>query len=311
MKAEDLETLTACIETAYALAERGDREAAVHQFATARVLSGTRADQALLTKEVQRQYNICKKERDYYREDARVHSTGRPDAGNGILVLADSLGLPRAYEMETPRRGAEVLYPNLLGRMFPDRVITSLAQRLFTTSDAVAMLEAEPDLGRDASIILHMGLNDAARRMYIERHRISLALLPEAQRDRIVRFGQVYRKDILQYLPPLFYTDCDQFVTNIDRVISLARERKARRVVLLTIIVPPLRSWAGTPHAPRYFAEYNLRIMTTALRHDMPYIDFDRHVWASMESGPLNDDGMHLSAFGHQLLATELAKVLR
>lgn len=311
MKAEDLERLTACIETAHALAAQGDREAAVHQFATARILSGSKADQAQLDQEILRQYNICKKERDYYRQDVRAHSTGDPKAGNGIVILSDSLALPRPYAMETPRRGAEELYPNLLGQIFPDRAVTSIGQRLFTTSDAVQMLEEEPDLGKDASIILHLGLNDAARRMYLERQRISLALLPEPLRMRIVRFGQIYRNDILQHLPALFYTSYDQFVTNLDRVISIARQRRARRIVLLTIIVPPLKTWPGTPHAARYFAEYNLRIMTTALKHDVPYIDFDRHIWANLEKEPLNDDGMHLSSFGHQLLAGELAKVLR
>ena len=146
--------------------------------------------------------------------------------------------------------------------------------------------------------------------MFLERQRVALDFVPEPVRGRIVVFGQRYRKEILRYLPSLYYTPPDLFVSNLDQVISLAKKRGARRICLVTVILPPLKFWHGTPHMERYFAEFNLRVMTTALKHDIPYLDFDRHIWANLHHNPLNADGMHLSPLGHRLLADELAKIL-
>ena len=314
MNADHLETLRQQIETAHSLAEAKSLDVAAHLFAAARVLAATRVDQKKLNAEVQRQYNAYRKEREFYRKDVLSQvqpvAAGAAPGGPGIVVVSDSLGLPRPTAKDSPRQGAEHIYSNLLAQKFPDRAVTAICQRFFTTSDVIRVLEEEPELGWDSDFVLHLGLNDTARRMFLERQRIALSFVPEPVQSRIVSFGQRYRAGILKYLPALHYTPPEEYAANLDRIVTTLKARKARRIVFVTTILPPLKFWKGTPNVELYFAKYNVTLMSVALRQQISCLDFDRHVWASLNRNPLDPDGMHLSEFGHVLLSDELAKLL-
>ena len=309
MTPEDLDYLNIQIETAHALVAKGAPEAAVHLFAASRAFAVVKVDQPKLNIEVSRQVKVYRAEADLYRQDIAAMAT-LADAPS-VVIIGDSLGLPRPTAKDTPRKGAEIIYANLLATALGGRKVESICQRFFTTTDAIMLLEREPDLGRGADVIIHLGLNDSARRMFMERQRIAVSQLPEPVQGRIVTFAQKHRALILKHLPPMHYTTPEKFSANLDFIARTLKARKARQIHFTTIIVPPLKFWAGTPQMEAYFAKYNLAIMTTAMQNNVNYIDIDRQIWADLDRSPLDVDGMHLSAQGHKLFADELAKVLK
>ena len=135
-------------------------------------------------------------------------------------------------------------------------------------------------------------------------------LLPEDLRKRIVGFAQKYRNQIVTSLPANHYVAPDAFRTNLDRIIATLKDRNARRIALTTIILPPSKFWHGTPNINFNFGSYNLDIMTAAYRHKVLLLDLDRYVWQDMPSGPLIEDGMHLSEGGHKLMAEKIVELL-
>jgi lysophospholipase L1-like esterase len=309
VKPEDLEQLTLQIETAHRLAETGAPESAVNQFAAARSFACMKVDQTKLNIEVARQVKAYRAEADYYRKEIAALST-RKDA-SPVIIIGDSLGLPRPTAKDTPRKGAEIIYANLLTAALDGRRVEAICQRFFTTTDAIVLLQREPELGRDADVVLHLGLNDAARRMFLERQRIAVTQLPEDVQKRMVTFAQKYRAQILRFLPPLHYTPPEKFAANLDFIARTLKARKARRIVFSTIIVPPLKFWNATPNLEAFFAKYNHIIMMTALQNAILLLDFDRHIWARLSENPLDSDGMHLSAVGHALMSSELERMLK
>lgn len=308
MQENTLETLRMQIEMAHELASSGRAEAGVHLFAAARDYASREVDQAKLNAEIARQTGLHHKEREQYRKDVADSAASAADP-RPMVVISDSLGLPRPTAMESARKGAEHIYANLLG--VSGRRVDPICQRFFTTGDAVALLQDNPDLGRDSDVVIHLGLNDVARRMFLERQRISLLFVPGEIREKIVGFAQKYRRDILKFLPALYYTPPEAFTANLELICVQLKQRQAHRIALTTIILPPPRFWSATPSMALFFGRYNQEIMSAAYRHGVLVFDFDRHVWANLHLAPLETDGMHLSTFGHRLFSQELKTLIR
>lgn len=295
------------IAKAYALAADQKPRLAVRSFARSRELVLEVIPTAEINSAVAREHANYKKEREVYRRLLRNRHT----EGDKIVLFGDSLGLARPEEKTGVTLGCNLTYPWFITSARPPHQVDSVCQRFFTTDFVLAELEADPDLGRDASVIIHVGLNDCATRMFLERERIALALIPEDLRMQIVGFSQKHRRDIINYLPPHQYVPPARFRANLTKIAVILQERQARKIILTTIILPPAKSWPGTPGINRNFAAYNLEIMDAVQRHDLTLFDFDRHVWQAMHQDVLVEDGMHLSTAGHTLFAQKAMALLR
>lgn len=295
------------IDLAFERAEAGQREIAVLQFALARTLSFRLADPSALKTVQDKDRSAYVKEREVYRKLIPE----KPDASRKLLLIADSLGLPRPNDKEGPLKGAERTYTGLIDAKFEELRVTSICQRFLSTTEVVDLLQEDEDLGRGSDVLIHVGLNDCANRMFLEAERLSLALLSVDTRKRVIEFSRLYRRDILQNLPPHHYTTIENFRKNLDMCVSLLKERDAGRITLTTIILPPARSWPGTPGMNRNFATYNLAIMDATHRHQVGLFDLDRHIWQAQGRKVLLDDGMHLSDTGHQLFVTKCDPFIR
>ena len=288
------------------LAGSGHIPAAVQAFALARALCVDLAGPATLGRIVARNEAIYRAERETHRAAIAAR---RPE-GRGLVIFADSLGLPRPV----PKGGAPIeqrVYPELLADALPDRAVTSIAQRFFTTAHVLSELQADPSLGSEgADIILHVGLNDCANRMFLEYERLSLDLLPEDVSARVVTFSQKNRRAILRHLAPRHYVSPEMFAANLDAILALLKARGAGRVLMATIILPPVRSWPATPGLNMNFGNYNRAIMTAAWRHEAILFDIDRHIWQAQHRDALLPDGMHLATEGHRIFAKQALALL-
>jgi lysophospholipase L1-like esterase len=303
----DLDILSAEIERAHDWASKGKTLLAVQSFALVRVMCVEFADPQALAAAVAREKTTFSKERETYRDMIEK----RRVSNDKLVVFADSLGLARPNNKTGADMGASRCYPWLLVDAMPGKSVTSLCQRYYTTRDVLEQIVTDQKLGADADIVIHVGLNDCANRMFTEEQRLSIALLPDELGKNIVQFAQQRRRDILRNLPAQRYIQIEQFRSNLDSILTLLRSRNARKIILATIVLPPSKFWGATPGVNQNFAAYNLEIMAAAYRHDGLLMDIDRHVWEAQHLSSLNEDGMHLSDKGHQIFTENVARLLK
>lgn len=310
MQPAALAALKAAITEAHAFAEAGQHGPAVQSFALARAMALDLADPKAVQKKVDNALAGYRRERETYRARLAAKVKAQPEK---LVVLADSLGLPRPEEAGQPPK----TYSWLLQDATAGPAVDSLCQRFFTSDTVLAALEEDPTLGVASDVVIHVGLNDCANRMYLEPERLALSLLPADVNEQVVEFSRKYRAQILRRLPSRHYVPIDRFRANLDVIANLLIRRGARHIILTTIILPPVRFWPATPGVNANFARYNLEIMQAAARHDVQLLDLDRLVWQDLssdpkdENSPLLADGMHLSHAGHRLMAKAISDMLR
>lgn len=305
LDAAQADRIAEVMDRAEALAQEARMRPAVQAFALARSMAVDLPGPAVIAGIIARNEQVYRAERERHR---KAIAARRPE-GRGLVIFADSLGLPRPV----PRGGQPLedrVYPELIADARPGRAVSSLCQRFFTTDHLRHELQADATLGAGADVIIHVGLNDCANRMFLENERLALDLLPEALSVRIVEFSRRHRRAILTDLPSRHYVAPEMFSANLDACLALLKGRKAARVVLTTIILPPVTAWAGTPFIHMNFAGYNLRIMEAARRNGALLFDFDRHVWQAQHLDALLADGMHLASEGHRIFAREALALL-
>lgn len=294
------------IERAFSFAEAGRAHSSLQSFVLVRTMLTEFADPKELQGVVSRDVAGCKRERESYRS-LLAESCGDKDP---LVIFGDSLGLPRPEDKTGPTLGGADTYPWLIAAAQPGRKIDSICQRYFTTQGILTALRAEPTLGAESDVLIHIGLNDCSKRMFLHGQRLSMNLLPEDLRNRIVSFSQKYRGRIITNLPPSHYVKPETFRSNLDEILSTLKSRKARKIAVSTIIIPPTRFWHATPHMSFNFTSYNHDLMAAAYHHKVLMLDIDRYVWQDLPSGPLLADGMHLSPVGHKLMAAKALELL-
>ncbi len=305
MAPDDERLIAAEIERAYAFAERGAADLAASSFGTARAMCVSLAEPDALDEMVAAVHERERRRREKYRG---IVAARRPE-GHPLVIFADSLALPRQDQTSGPRKGADRTYPFMLVDRLPNHSVNSFSQRYFTSADVVRLLHDDDQLGVNADVLIHVGLNDTAWRMFSERDRLSLDLLAPELKERIVGFAQKYRSLVIGGLPEYHYVSPEEFRVNLDLALGLLSRRGAR-VLVATVILPPVRFWRATPGLQRNFARYNLTLMDAAHRHGATLIDLDRLVWDKQHDGVLLPDGMHLSDAGHEMLAGHVASLL-
>lgn len=309
MKADHQSALQAEINRAASMAAAGQMSLAVKSFDLAREMAHVWADPDTLETVIIREKSGLAGERDRYRKINFDHGTG--EGRVPLLILGDSLGLPRADRMGGTYKGAENTYAWMLGYEVHQYQPTAICQRYFTSDDALSVLTGEPALTQCKAAIIHIGLNDCANRMFLEHERLALSLLPAELRDQIVGFARTYRRAILTGLPSRHYVDVDRFARNLDLLVDRLQRGGCTRILLSTIILPPSRSWPGTPGVNENFGRYNLAVMSAASRNGATLFDINRLVAEHGMEQMLIADGMHLSDAGHTLFTREAVKLLK
>lgn len=307
MKEDGVAAVRNTIEAAFESAQANEPQIAVQQFALSRTQALNLVGTDELEAAISREHATYARERTMYRD---FHPP-KAGASRHVLVMGDSLGLPRPNDNEGAKKGADRTYTGRIYEKYPDRSVTSMCQRFFTTTEVRNLLFENVDLGRDSDFLLHVGLNDCANRMFLENERIALSFLDPDTRNRLIDFSRKYRRDIIIRLPPHHYVPPAQFRDNLSAIVSMLQARNAKRIILTTIILPPAKSWPGTPSMNRNFAAYNLDIMNTVYDYGIDLMDFDRHIWQAQNRKVLLPDGMHLTDAGHQLFADKCDPFLR
>lgn len=308
MTPENTQLLQDEITRAHEFAQANQMGLAVKSFDLAREMAHVFADPTALEKVITKEKSGLSKERQRYRAINFEHGAGEERVP--LLLLGDSLGLPRSDQISGRYRGAETTYGWMLGYKAHPFQPTAVCQRYFTTDNAVRALTEEPALAQTKHAVIHLGLNDCANRMFLEHERLALSLLSEDLRQQIVGFAQAHRHAILKSLPGRHYVTADKFRTNLDLICALLRQGGTEKIILTTVILPSSLFWHFTPGINANFAKYNIEVLSAVQRNNATLLDLDRLVTEQGAKKMLVDDGMHLSVEGHRLFTREVVKLL-
>ncbi len=219
--------------------------------------------------------------------------------GRPTVLLSDSLGLPREGPGEAD--SFEKTYTSLILRATGEPV-QPMFRRLGTSWDVVDALVNRAHLN-NADVLIHIGLNDCAVRMFQEKERIALTLVSEFLRERFLRFIKAYRTHIVLSDLDYTYTPLHVFRDRLHRSVDIARRARARQVSIATIVRPSEKFEARTPRMAWNFDRYNSVIREVSNQLGINLIDID-HICHEHGAGKaLSNDGMHFSAEGHKLIA--------
>lgn len=302
------------IDAADAAAMKGAIDEAVRWFDLCRTLLTTCTPAVKLKLRIDTNMQTLSDENKRFHDALLERSSN--DADTRMVIIGDSLALPRPEEMKNFPACLDKSYPGMvLNRLQlggDDRKIRvwALCQRYFSTCDAVELLEANPAILTGAHVLLHLGLNDAALRMFMENQRLAITLLPPAISDKILTFSRQYRNDIIKAFPGFSYVPLPQYRANLHRIASIAQDAGAASLTFTTVIVSPWKFWPTTPDVCRNFTTYNLTMMDAAAHVGANVLDVDRLMWQNHVGRTLVKDGMHLSPIGHELLADAWMKLV-
>lgn len=300
------------IASAHAAAEKGNMDEAVRWFSLCRTLLTTIAPAAALKKRVEA--NEQGRRREATKFQKVISERAASDAGTRVAIFADSLALPRPEEMNAFPENLESTYPGIINaRLQAEPTLQGASvwahcERYFTTDDLIKLLSEHPESVRDAHVLVHLGLNDCAVRMYMDDQRLAIGLLPDAIANEVLAFSSKYRGALVEAFPDFSYVPIRKFAANLHQIAQITRSENARSLTFTTTIVVPERFWPSTPGICRNFTTYNLETMNVAHQVGARVLDVDRLMWGKGVGVTLNKDGMHLSPVGHELLATSWLK---
>ncbi|MGE4430279.1 MAG: hypothetical protein AB7E05_05990 [Sphingobium sp.] len=300
------------IAAAHAAAQNGRMDEAVRWFDLCRTLLTTIAPAAAVEKRITANLQGRRREAIKFQQTIMDHAAS--DSETRVAIFADSLALPRPEEMERFPENIESVYPGIItARLQATPTLKGASvwahcERYLTTDGVIAVLSEYPDSVRDAHVLVHVGLNDYAIRMYMDNQRLALGLLAEDLQKEILAFSSKYRKALIEAFPNFSFVPIQRYSTNLHKIAELTRSANAQSLTFTTTIVVPEKFWPGTPGICRNFTTYNLEAMNVAHQVDAKILDVDRLMWGKGVATSLNADGMHLSPVGHELLATSWLK---
>lgn len=300
------------VTKAYELAEARDIEEAVELFDKIRDFC-ERPELKIRADKLEGDFKrSVSSERDQFRAFISQRNPAEPK--RRVVILADSLGLPRPAHPKDFLDSQPTTYALALQQATrrraeiggPPTAIDPLCQR-YATSDTVLENMALASL-EGADVIVHVGLNDFSRRIFMERQRLAMKLLPADLVNRIVRFSQVnmYRADIIRHFNDFAYVSLEDWTANIGTITEKAKAAGARSVTWFTIIQLPMKVESHTPYYRYNVLRYNLALYE-AHRHGLiDILDIDRMFWEQGFESHVDADLMHLSLKGHTYVANRL-----
>lgn len=300
------------IASAHTAAEEGRMPEGVRWFDLCRTLLTTLAPAAAVNKRVTANKQGRLREAVKFRQALLDRAASNPKTR--VAIFADSLALPRPEEIDAFPENIASFYPGIINARLQaapaleGASVWAHCQRYLTTDDVLEVLAEHPDSVRDAHVLVHVGLNDCAVRMYMDDQRIALGLLAEETQKEILAFSSKYRSALIEAFPNFSFVPIRKYSTNLHRIAEITRAANSRSLTFTTTIVVPEKFWPATPGTCRNFTTYNMETMNVAHQVGAKVLDVDRLMWGNDVGASLNKDGMHLSSIGHELLATSWLK---
>jgi len=237
------------------------------------------------------------------------------DAPPKIVILGDSICLPRA-------KGAgnipfESTYPYLLDRALRDRygaaapVVIECGMRSRTIDDVVADWHEEVYLKQPDIVIVHVGGNDCAPRVFQNWERRLLEGLPLKRfRTQMFRLEKKFKRSLLLFLPHRVYVPMSRFRRRVEEIVHKAQHQKLKSLIFVTILPVTDRVEHTLPGVSRSVELYSRVYLDQAGKDRISVVDMSRLAYENGGLQNISLDGMHVNEAGHRMLAREFERIV-
>jgi len=220
-----------------------------------------------------------------------------------VLVLADSLAMPRLQDGISYENTYPILLQERLRRTFRDQspLIIEKAKRSRTIVDVVKDWDEEVVVKQAQVLIVHVGITDCAPRVFLPKEtEFLLTFLPQPTVDAIFAYVHEHRPDIIANTPRV-YVKPEEFRNGVRTVVRKAKEANLKGLLFINILTPSLGLQERSPHLDENVHKYN-RILADECQPPAQLIDVNSLL------GPecLLNEGIHFSRKGHEILANQL-----
>jgi len=185
------------------------------------------------------------------------------------------------------------------------------AQRFLTTQKLLDNWKLITQDLKDKHLIVHLGLNDSAERIFLEEQRLALVTYSKDTQDAIVKYGKKYRKEIISKQKDHSYVPFDIFKGNLIEIIKRSKEEGVTSLTFINIIAFPVSHEEDTPGSLANTKRFNK--LFSDVQKEYPHInivDLDKLVKENGFKNCMLEDNMHLSHQGHNLLANSIMSTI-
>ena len=256
---------------------------------------------------------------DYDREqmlwikDARVFQRKIREAfsiGFGkedVIVVGDSLVLPRPSEVKNINFGITRSYTYMFNNNSYGLNLLSWGQRYLTTSKLLHNWDHLIGDLNHKHLVLHLGINDSVERIFSEEQRTAMASLPTEIRMKVVKFGQIYREEIIKSQDNYSYVPYDEFKNNVNEIVRRCMDGGVKSLTFISILPFPQSHEITTPGAIDNCKRYNAVFKEASEQtSEVIYLDIEQTLQKVKNSSGVLSDNVHLSIPGHRVLAEAL-----
>jgi lysophospholipase L1-like esterase len=222
-----------------------------------------------------------------------------------VLLLGDSLVLPREFLNGTDRTTYDQTYVAQVKAILGDRFeFESIPSISLDSDDAVYYSKFVLEPRRPAAIVLHLGVNDCAPRLFRKGSR-SVLLAPWFK--RLTR--NLVLRGVLRVKPWIFrrrrvvYVDEEEFERNMRTIIELVRKGRSN-CAFLAIAISAKPDWMERRH-PGYQEQVERYNAILARVFGEGFVDLNAIVPVERQ---LISDGIHLTPEAHAKLAEALSR---
>jgi len=226
-----------------------------------------------------------------------------------IIIMADSLAMAR------PSISYDATYPVLLQRSLYSRyglrapLVVEKAQRSRTIETVLRDWREEVVVRKADIVVVHVGVVDCAPRVFSRREQIIINILGARLRQRILRFVHDHRSTIIRIRPSQVYASPERFRKAMQKIVRLANQ-EGTCLILVNIVSPSDDLEQRSPGFQRNVAEYNTILESQADGRSVHVLDLNGIIWTQGGGKLLCEDGHHINAGGHRLLARKLEHMI-
>ncbi len=224
-----------------------------------------------------------------------------------LVILGDSLGMPTGVRSEKDPGAVELeeSYPYLLRGLLPSWDVVSACRRSNRTDKQARFQDLSDDilLNKPTAVVVHLGINDCAPRLFSRYESFAVSQLPAWAREPIVGVASRHRLTLTRLLPKV-YVKPQRFRQHVRRILEIVRQCGARPIIVGiadTNVENKRRSFGYEAN----IIAYNTLLRECQQEAGAPFID----VFAEGDR-VLLPDGIHLNHEGCAWLADRIARTV-
>jgi len=226
-------------------------------------------------------------------------------------VIGDSLALPREtasirYRDSYPFLIQQSLNARLAPRFVP--IVYDRSRPCLTLPDVVRRWDEEIAIQDPDVVVIHAGVVDCAPRVFTPfQRRVLTHLRPKAVRTAILRLVRRYRRQLVTLRGGMTYSTLDEFRSAAMAISERVAHQGLRACFFVSILSPPPTLEYRSPGFAQNVVMYNAVLDEAAQNGGIQVVSMNELVQTYGYERVVLDDGIHISQFGHAVLAAALS----